>query len=340
MTRDKSRFYSLEFCRGLAATLVVFHHTANIMSQPRFLGAQPFDGLFLNFNVGVDFFFVLSGFIITWVHAADIGVSEKLKPFVLRRFTRIYPPYWGVLFPLILLYIVVPSAGVPSQHDPLNIITSILLLPWKYAPVLGVAWTLVREVIFYTLFGFALVIGRRALVIFPLWALLIIGANIFAGDMTKNVLLDPFDIEFVFGMVAAGILLKYRVPKPLLFIIVGGCVFLFAMLFLRHLQDVPLRARLVYGTASTIALLGMVEFERSRGLVANFFVKIFGGASYSIYLVHPVVLSFGIQALTRFMPKEWPAVYVISLACFGVSLGILYHLVIEKPLTRVVRNWL
>ncbi len=101
----------------------------------------------------MDFFFVLSGFIITWIHWSDIGRKERIRSFAAKRFVRIFPPYWFILAPLVILYLVFTGAGQPSQRDPVNIILSILLLPNPVQPVLGVAWTLTHEIFFYALFA-------------------------------------------------------------------------------------------------------------------------------------------------------------------------------------------
>ncbi len=65
-------------------------------------GPFPASGLFAFGHAGVDFFFVLSGFIILHVHAGDIGRPVRLGHYLQRRFTRVYPFYW-VVFLLALL---------------------------------------------------------------------------------------------------------------------------------------------------------------------------------------------------------------------------------------------
>jgi exopolysaccharide production protein ExoZ len=161
-----TKFGLLELGRGVAAALVVFHHAGDVLVEPRFFGVEGFGGHLRNFNVGVDFFFVLSGFIIAWVHWRDIGDPDRLGRYVVRRFARIYPPYWCILFPLIVLYQIFPGTGAPSQHDIATALLSIPLLPDINPPVLGVAWTLVHEVFFYALYGVVIAFGRRAIWIF------------------------------------------------------------------------------------------------------------------------------------------------------------------------------
>ena len=94
---EKTKMVSLEAARALAAIVVVLLHAANLMNVPHFSGKVGMDGIFDFGYVGVDFFFVLSGFIITYVHFGDIGKPLTIARYLWRRFSRIYPIYWFVL---------------------------------------------------------------------------------------------------------------------------------------------------------------------------------------------------------------------------------------------------
>ncbi len=207
------------------------------MAQPRFYGEHPFSGHLQNFNVGVDFFFVLSGFIITWVHWKDIGDSSRLGNYAIKRFLRIYPAYWGIVIPLAILYLCFPAAGIPTQHNPLNIVRSILLLPSAAPPVLGVAWTLVHEVFFYAVFAGVIFTGRLELAIFPIWALAIVVLDGW-GESTfpLSFLASPFNLDFIMGVCAAGLLRSGRIPWPWVFFVSGATAFFALMLFAVHIQ--------------------------------------------------------------------------------------------------------
>ena len=98
------RFGSLEVGRGLAAAMVAMSHALSLLAEPRWLGVEPFGGRFANMNVGVDFFFVLSGFIVTFVHWHDLGRPERLGRYARRRFTRVFPAYWIVLTVIVAVY--------------------------------------------------------------------------------------------------------------------------------------------------------------------------------------------------------------------------------------------
>lgn len=335
------RLETIEFSRGIAAALVVLHHTGSIMSQARFYGEHPFNGMFQSFNVGVDFFFVLSGFIITWVHWQDVGIPSRLPRYAWRRFVRVFPPFWGVVIPLIIMYRLFPSAGLESQRDPLNILFSLALLPYPLPPVLGVAWTLVREILFYTLFGLALLMGRRWLLLLPLWGVAVVAAQL-RGDLVYpwSIFLDAFNIEFLFGIGAALWLRNRRITSPVLLLSAGVALFFGGMIFLTNIQDVSLIGRLYFGSASVAVLLGMVEYERSVKFQLSAALRFFGASSYSIYLVHPIALSFAVHLVTRVVDRDVPVgLPVAMLAAAGIAGGLIYHAAVEKPLISKLRSF-
>jgi peptidoglycan/LPS O-acetylase OafA/YrhL len=335
---EKAKFNLIEVGRAVASLLVVCHHAGNIMAQPRFFGGEPFASHFRNFNVGVDFFFVLSGFIIAWIHWSDIGEKSRLGSYLRKRFLRIYPPYWGVVIPLIMLYLIFPSAGTPSQRDPVNIILSIFLLPYVAEPVLGVAWTLTHEIFFYALFALILVSGRRSLMILPLWGLAILVAHLAEPlPYPLSFFLSPFNLEFIMGVGAAALLKHRSIPQPFAFAATGAIVFLALTLFAVHIQDDPLIGRLAFGIASVFFVLGAVEIERRQTIRLPPGLLFLGAASYAIYLVHPVALSFGVQALTRLAHRAIPLdIAALILFAISVAAGSLYHVVAEKNLVRIV----
>ena len=60
-------------------------------------------------SIGVDFFFVLSGFIIMYIHQHDVkNVTSAIK-YVSKRFLRVFPVYWAVAIPLAAAYYFIPA---------------------------------------------------------------------------------------------------------------------------------------------------------------------------------------------------------------------------------------
>jgi exopolysaccharide production protein ExoZ len=171
----------IQFLRGIAALLVLLHHATIGGVGYRF--GQPFCyGLFKDGWAGVDFFFVLSGFIIVYIHSGDIGVHGKLKTFVLKRLVRIFPVYWIALLPLIPAVLLFPYLRPASSTDVLVVIKSFFLFP-QSSPILSVSWTLSCELLFYSLFALLIYKWRLFLPAIVIW---IIGIFYNVLGMIKN----------------------------------------------------------------------------------------------------------------------------------------------------------
>jgi exopolysaccharide production protein ExoZ len=333
------RFNGLEAARGMAALCVVLDHGTLIMGQPRFYGELLWNGVFVPLGVAVDFFFVLSGFIIAWVHWNDIGKPARLYRYATRRFLRIYPPYWVVLLPLMILYFFNPGAGAPRQHDFPNVFFSITLLPYTESPILGAAWTLVREVLFYAVFAL-MILNRRMIWILPIWAVAIVVAKFFQPlSFPASIVLSDSNLQFLIGFSTAYVMRNYRIPAPRFFTILGCCCFFGFLYFNNFFVAHSLIGRLTFGLGAALGIMGIVEWERSHGLRVSRLLLILGAASYAIYLVHEVALSVGVHLLMIGAPKSIPLPLALSIiAGFSIVAGILFRRWVEKPLSLHLRS--
>ena len=152
---ERPRLGGIEALRGLAASAVVLYHAARHVDKA--YGAPGLAHAFLPGHAGVDLFFVLSGFIILHVHARDIGVPARLPHYANRRFSRVMPLYWVALCVTILA----GSLGGHGWPAPWRVAVSASLLPAHLEPLLGVAWTLQYEIVFYAAFAL-LVLDRKS----------------------------------------------------------------------------------------------------------------------------------------------------------------------------------
>ena len=97
---DRTRLLGLDGLRGVAASLIVVHHAANVSGPQR---TAPFTAVAWVADVGVAVFFVLSGFVIyrpfAAAHLSGRSVPATV-PFWWRRALRLLPAYWFALFGL------------------------------------------------------------------------------------------------------------------------------------------------------------------------------------------------------------------------------------------------
>ncbi|MFT5083705.1 MAG: peptidoglycan/LPS O-acetylase OafA/YrhL [Lentisphaeria bacterium] len=143
--RKQSYFQSLDGVRFFSIIAVIWHH-----SQP--VGSV---GWLSKGFLGVDMFFVLSGYLIVTLLLREKEKGKiSLKKFYIRRALRIFPVYFGLLIVLAFLYGVV-------KKDPQEFVNYLSLLPiyiffaanWSvvHFPNLAIYWSLATEEQFYLL---------------------------------------------------------------------------------------------------------------------------------------------------------------------------------------------
>jgi exopolysaccharide production protein ExoZ len=339
------RFYGVQALRFAAATAVVVTHAVDLAGTRLGLETALGGGPLENFGaVGVDVFFVISGFIIATTTQGQTGVGAA-GAFLWRRFRRVAPIYWLLSLPIL---IGMARGGTLSPE-----VAAATFLFWPFSglemtfPTLGPGWTLCFEMLFYAGFGLAIAGGRRVG-----WGLVgAYAAMLVAGLIVAAPVLRfcgaPIILEFLLGV---GIASVWRfAPRGLALWAVGLAVvgFGLGLVFgyggiddVRALNDPwnGLRRAAVWGLPSALLVFGVVRMERTDaapgrlGRAAAFM----GDASYSIYLVHVLV----IRALGRMFESglvALPGDAVVALTVIAsLAAGAVVHVWIERPLLRVM----
>lgn len=162
--RSDNRLLSLQACRFIAALLVLLYHMT--VNTDRNFAA----GVFRFGFVGVDFFFVLSGFIIATVNWRYIGHASAVPRYLGKRLLRIVPLYWAVT--LVKLAAVLALPVYARAITPEYVIGALVLWPQRQPPLIDAAWTLTYELVFYAIFGALIATnGRVTVTALSAWAL-------------------------------------------------------------------------------------------------------------------------------------------------------------------------
>ncbi|WLI09687.1 acyltransferase [Pseudomonas sp. FP597] len=284
-------------------------------------------------GIGVDIFFVISGFVI-FIASAD----KTLTPwrFMLMRLARIVPAYWFYTLLMVLLVAAAPSI-FPYEHlEWRYVLRSLLFIAGpsepgeEVYPLLGVGWTLNFEMLFYALFSFALLVResyRLWVVATLLYLVCYLGAalGLVSGFYSNGIVLE-FLMGIVIGMMYRRGLCRARPWLPLLGIVV-------ASMAVYHGADIP-RA-LEWGVPSAILVISCVTLERYfKGLR---FLKVLGDCSYSVYLIHVPVLAVG-QFIAERMEIDPYAMLLVCMA--GTALGAFAsYQWLEKATYRRLKGW-
>lgn len=269
---------------------------------------------------GVDIFFVLSGFIISYVSRNSISVSDFIK----NRITRIIPLYWGLTLCISLFL----STGlVTSSGEDISIaslLKSLLFIPYNNLdgvprPILGLGWTLNYEMYFYALYAISLSISHKYRDIITT-ALLLLLFKISPMDYYR----DQIVMHFIIGMIAANIQRKVSFEIKNFYPIIIIVAAMFALDDGTYEADIRV---LHYGPPSALLIILGCYVKKTPSFLASI-----GNWSYSLYLIHIYV----IVTFTRTLGDTILS-YCVSVALALIVSYLLFRF-FEKPSTMYLRK--
>ncbi|HWA99902.1 MAG TPA: acyltransferase [Pirellulales bacterium] len=340
--------------RGIAALLVLLCHAAVTVGKDKYFGADPTHGLFQAGARGVDLFFVLSGFIITYVHWFDLGQPSQIGPYFVKRFIRLFPILWVVAIPFMVSSVLIKSEYMPTAWNQRAEVAvgSLLLLPTNCAPAPVVIWTLRHELLFYAVFALAIWRPRLGGGVFLLWGSLCAyhAASGFNSNFLSDFLLNPYNLEFLLGLGCGWIMRTTRVRFPAVLCLVGGMLFLAACVVYDPIPETKSWTMnpsngwqvLQFGVSSALIVLGLAEIDVRRTLTPPRWLIFLGTASYSIYLIHFPIISVACKTLKAVDAHVAiaPLLAFLLAATTALAAGLMLHVYVEAPLLAFCRNLL
>ncbi|MBJ6978097.1 acyltransferase [Luteimonas sp. MC1895] len=324
----------LEALRGFAALWVLLVHANQATTHFVNWDAGAAGQVIANGFLGVDFFFVLSGFIIAFTSQRLADRGGGFRAYAQARLLRIYVPYLPIGIGIYLLYILLPGLS-EAERSP-GLLTSFALLPSNSPPALSVAWTLVHELIFYAVFSVWFV-SRRVL-----WALLGVWAGAIAAVWMQDVelsrfagyFLSPLNLCFLLGVAVYRISRRLRTAggaKTALALAMGGLV----AVCLQALQLEPVRFWVAIGFGAIVLAASMPAGARVRIWRP---LMVLGAASYAVYLIHNPLLSVAVRVAVKVGVQGWAAFLLIS--AVALAGGLMYWALYERRALGLTRRWL
>lgn len=334
---------SVHYLRGLAALMVVALHYS-------FYLPENISVFFGSGSVGVDIFFLISGFIITF---ATRKRADTLYNFSIKRFFRIYP--------LFIIIWVTSMLTVNADASILSKLQSLFLFMVDYngsnAPafgfnLMGPPWTLTYEILFYAIFGISMCISHKyralisglSIVIIVFGLQFIFNGNVSLAAQTSadmivrhwwqvpvKILSTPILFEFVVGMLLAEIYIRtadYRNTIVSSVILLLGVVVFTALYFSGEMRLLGFKGGI--WVALTI-FIPFIVFDKLHGFKESRVMLYLGDISYSIYISHFLLLT----ALMHYHPDILASHngYVVFMFLFAscLALSSLLHRYIELP---------
>lgn len=292
------RLYNLDYLRGFAAFgIMILHYlswTYGKLSADSFWGRV---GIY-----GVSVFYVLSGLTLFYVyHKKMIPTGRDILSFFKKRFFRIFPLLW-----LATLASIVLSKQVPDTSQLILNLTGLFgFFDWDASFAIG-AWSIGNELVFYIFFPIFILFLNKSKI--ALVALTILGAAVyfyfaFAILNTEQTLEDqwrnyvnPLNQVFLFlGGFLIGVWfqkIKLSVSLDLFLLIIGFAIFVFFPVSGKdRIYLVTGIGRLVFTMSCFLICLGFYKMRIEFPPVIHKPLSLLGEASYSVYLLHPLVFA-------------------------------------------------
>ncbi len=355
----RPRLDALTGLRWLAAFWVFGYHMQVFGSLP-----VPFDVPVRLGFLGVTFFFVLSGFVLTWSMRSTVRVST----FYVRRFARIWPAHMVALLLAIPVFYTLSSdpdhSWVKTASVPILLLSVVLLQGFSRAPEIlfsgnPAAWTLSCEALFYALHpalgrllsratrrGALTVAVLTMVVAFVYRALTYLGTGEWASDVPL-----PFERipEFVLGMAIAWAFAqgwRPRIPVWVAWIVFAGTMLWLTVgpdLRLGMLSDLAVAFCNEFATLACALLIVAVAGGTLRGrrswLEHPIMVRL-GNWSYAFYLVHATVMYAVLNLIGgQRGPGGTNLLWGTGIFLVALALAAAIHHWVEAPAERAIRGW-
>lgn len=358
----QNKLTSIQSIRGLAALcVVVCHYTYNYIIWNKI--SYNFDGSLFEYlgKFGVDVFFIISGFVIyKSLENLNRGFNGFLK-FAISRITRVIPLYWCAT--LLMIYL-------SRNYDIQQIFHSILFVPLMgYLPILGVGWTLNYEMYFYLILAISVVVMPNKLrflflvtfFIGTLFFLPYIFHNHYSSYMSifrsysfsqrmssyeyLNLITSPLILFFLVGMFFYRFKDKLKPPSSFIMYVLLVFAFVGILPCLYSGAEVRSSFAVLCITPIIIFYLGIFSYRNKfiNKVLHNRYLVLSGEMSYSIYLLHLIIMSaFSIgcdMSGIKFLGdnKYSVGLYIISFI-FTIIFSYFSYLLIEIKLSNVLKK--
>lgn len=360
---DRIYFRNLNGLRFFAAFAVIIHHIEqykSIFQHESYFEIKLIKNLG---NLGVQFFFVLSGFLITYLLIAEKNKKQKInyKNFVLRRVLRIWPVYFIVV---IFSLFIAPKIELFNTSSTLLIYDSfyikiallIFFLPnilfRLFTPIALAAqtWSIGVEEQFYIIWPIliqkikslkkTLIYIMLAYILFKTFAfrISVIYPDLYLLTKISRITNDLSISSFILGALGSYIFInKISIIKIITNINTIRISFLLFILLLvltssesYYVVGIISIENEIFSLLFIIFILNLINTNKIRFSFENKTLLYLGKISYGLYMYHPLCIVLTFNCLESFELYNSMILYIISLNLTIALASISYHIIEEK----------
>lgn len=327
------RIKELDAFRGLAALSVVLYHYTSIYAK-EFEAEAPF---YYSYGwLGVPFFFILSGFVIT----LTIERSSSALQFLKKRFLRLYPTFWiCILFTLSVIWITKSQPIHPMFDRPvIDVLFNFTMFHelLKFHHVDGAYWSLLPELLFYLLMALLVILGIIKKVLWYNGALLLIcSVHYFFPIPILSRLLDlNYILIFMIGICFYKIYTATQKPPVYLHILIVLNLIVAIALYKVVRPHLDLTVLLV-SFPLIVTFFYIFMYTKFNLLGRSKFLLFLGFISYPLYLVHQLIGYIVMMFLDQYVSRSLSIIITTSIAIL-IATSITYYL--EPPFKGLLKR--
>lgn len=347
----------IQLVRGMGALLVCSFHMKTLLNTSTYAYGNL---LFGSGAIGVAIFFILSGFIIVYTTQNSGSTIGSVRVFAMKRVVRIIPLYYFVT----LIWIVgLGQVGYYFARHTDLLIRAFTFVPsfsktvgpsFGFPPV-ALGWTLYYEMLFYLIFCVSLFFGKfRYAVLSFIIVVLVVGLPMLTGSVATfnpshsygfdfrylEVMASPVMLYFLLGIGIGWVYLtSFSIKSGTINMLMVGASFAYFWLTyfgVGRFYDSVFTNILSCGTL----LFSLLMLHKNRVVTVYKPLVYLGDISYSLYLIHPLVIVFLPKILRSIGLRELakgPMLYVIALAVILLLSIVSYEIIERKTVSRISR---
>lgn len=347
MHHEQKKLNSIQALRGLAAMLVVMFHLRTELAS----GIPLANRTFAHGAIGVDLFFMISGFVVYYVTANQNNGIKSAAVFFIKRLCRIVPPY-------VIATTFIAGNSWDKWYSALHAFTFlpadiIQPAPFFGYPRLFVGWSLNYEFVFYSICALALIFRKNKYFVITLIISCSALFPFFTHDHSNSLAKMNYGYYGYFALITNGMMLEFLAGLLVGYIAinfrlyyskkVGRAAILLTTLYFTYIAlgfgRTPGNGDYDFFSASFFLILTITTYEYQYGIRPPKLLTSVGTVSFSVYLMHPHGISIARKIISRhyYELNSGLLKFLLALTLTAIFTIIFYRL-FETNLCNLIRE--